>query len=230
MEECIKNSKVCTKCLIEKNYSDFNRDKWHKDGRQYRCRDCEKILYHERKGQKMESLRIYRKKYPEKRKVWDKKYQKTNKYRNSQSKYVRLRRKRDVQFNIGTRMSRNINKSLKGNKRGRKWETLVGYTVKDLEFYLKSKFTNSMTWEKFLNGDIVIDHVIPKTMFIYKNTQDIQFKYCWELKNLQPLWHDDNERKSDYISDGRRSRYLNSEEKLDYLKSLGYNFENKEKG
>ena len=54
-----------------------------------------------------------------------------------------------------------------------------------------------MTWKN--HGKWHIDHIVPKSFFRYKNTDDVEFKYCWSLDNLQPLWAKDNFSKSDNL-------------------------------
>ena len=49
-----------------------------------------------------------------------------------------------------------------------------------------------MSWERFLNGEIHIDHIVPKSRFNYEKPDDPEFKICWGLANLQPLWNTDN--------------------------------------
>jgi len=37
-----------------------------------------------------------------------------------------------------------------------------------------------------------IDHIKPVASFNYTTTECVDFKKCWALKNLQPLWATDN--------------------------------------
>ena len=96
-------------------------------------------------------------------------------------------------------MHANMWNSLKGKKSGRGWETLVGYTVKQLEKHLKKRFADGMTWGLFLQGKIHIDHKIPISVFNYEKPEDDDFKKCWALKNLQPLWAKDNVSKNNNL-------------------------------
>jgi len=88
-----------------------------------------------------------------------------------------------------------IRKSLNGTKNYRKWQTLVGYTVEDLKSHIEKQFDTDMNWDNYgLNG-WHIDHKIPRGAFNYSKTTDDDFKRCWALKNLQPLWAKENIRK-----------------------------------
>jgi hypothetical protein len=46
-----------------------------------------------------------------------------------------------------------------------------------------------------------IDHVIPKNVFNYEKPEDIDFKRCWAINNLQPLEKHVNRSKKDKITD-----------------------------
>lgn len=107
------------------------------------------------------------------------------------SEYGRKRRK-IPKWNINSKMNTAIGKALKNNKAGRRWENLVGYTVVDLRKHLEKLFTSGMDFEKLMNGEIHIDHIIPKSLFEYEGSEDREFKQCWALANLQPLWARDN--------------------------------------
>lgn len=92
-------------------------------------------------------------------------------------------------------MSTAIRESLKGNKNGRHWEDLVGYTQEDLRVYLEKLFKPDMTWENHGVRGWHIDHIKPKSSFNITDYECDEFKECWSLKNLQPLWSEENLRK-----------------------------------
>ena len=83
------------------------------------------------------------------------------------------------------------------SKNGKHWEDIVGYTVQDLVAHLESKFQNGMTWDNY--GQWHIDHIKPIARFNILEVGDDEFKMCWSLDNLQPLWAGDNIRKSDNV-------------------------------
>lgn len=92
-----------------------------------------------------------------------------------------------------------ISTSLRGNKKGRHWETLVGYTIKQLKSYLEKQFIDGMNWKNYGRFGWHIDHVIPISFFQYNSPEDTEFRMCWRLENLQPLWAKDNLRKNNKI-------------------------------
>ena len=94
---------------------------------------------------------------------------------------------------IGTVMRR----SLKGNKSGRARESLVLYTVNDLKEHLEKLFAPGMSWGNY--GEWHIDHKIPMAAFNFEKPEDLDFKRCWALTNLQPMWAIENIKKSDKV-------------------------------
>jgi hypothetical protein len=72
-------------------------------------------------------------------------------------------------------------------------ESIVGCTYEYLKTYLESKFQEGMSWEN--QGLWHIDHIIPLSSG--KNEEDI-YKLC-HFTNLQPLWAQDNLKKSNKI-------------------------------
>jgi len=83
--------------------------------------------------------------------------------------------------------------ALRGNKSGRHWESIVGYTLKEFKQDFESKFTSGMSWSNMSLWHI--DHIIPKSLFQYEISEDREFKQCWALANLQPLWKSENLKK-----------------------------------
>jgi len=84
-------------------------------------------------------------------------------------------------------MKNTIGKSLQGAKAGRHWESLVGYTVEDLKAHLESQFVKGMSWSNY-GSSWHIDHIRPIADFCFTSTEDPDFRICWSLWNLRPLW------------------------------------------
>lgn len=99
------------------------------------------------------------------------------------------------QWTINRRMSAGINGSLRaGTKAGRKWESLVGYTLVDLMAHLEKQFLPGMGWDNRDRWDI--DHIVPLAAHSFETTDDPEFSAAWALTNLRPLWKIDNIKKS----------------------------------
>ena len=103
---------------------------------------------------------------------------------------------------LKTRMSARLRLALAGagGKANRATEELVGYGAKELAAHLERQFTKGMTWEKFMAGEIHIDHIIPVSSFKAACIDSSEFRACWALSNLRPLWAADNRAKSDKIT------------------------------
>lgn len=93
----------------------------------------------------------------------------------------------------------NIRQSLhnNGTKNKRKWEDLTGYTVHELKLHLEKLFLKGMSWDN--HGEWHIDHKIPVSAFNFTTPEDLDFKRCWDINNLQPLWKKDNISKSNKL-------------------------------
>lgn len=102
-----------------------------------------------------------------------------------------------IKGKLNSNMGLSIWLSLRNNKQGRHWEQLVGYTVQDLQQHLENKFTEGMTWNNYREWHI--DHIIPISLWEYEKPEDREFKQCWCLANLQPLWAIDNFKKGNRI-------------------------------
>jgi len=142
--------------------------------------------------QKINSGKIkeYRKKhYQEGEKEYNKQYRINNpgKVRESQRKCCAKKYRTDLKFKLNSRMANTVKKALKGNKQGRHWETLVGYTLEDLIKRLKKTMPKGYCWQDYLDGRLHIDHIIPKSVFNYTKPEHPDFRRCWALDNLRLL-------------------------------------------
>ena len=77
--------------------------------------------------------------------------------------------------------------SLKKNKEGCAWESVVDYDLKTLREKLKSTIPKGYTWQDFVEGRLHLDHIIPGCAFNIDSIDSLEFKRCWALKNLQLL-------------------------------------------
>ena len=140
-----------------------------------------KKYYQENIKRMRERARLYAKANPEKMRAADNK------------------RREDPQYRLGQNISSCIRQSLTtySGKNGAHWEDLVGYTRQDLIKHLENKFKDGMSWENY--GDWHLDHVTPKSVFNFTSYKHEDFKRCWALDNLQPLWAFDNISKSNKL-------------------------------
>jgi len=187
-----------------KKYHREHPEKKKKYNEKYRKNNAEKIREYRREYDKK-----YYRKHPQKIKECVKKHyekyikqerERSRKYQKEHPEKARERNEKrlgTLKGKIDSRMSNAIWKALKGNKKGRKWESLVGYTVDQLKQHIQKQFTKGMNWTRFKKGEIHIHHDVPKSYFNCTSTDDPLFKECWVLHNLKPLWAKDNISKGD---------------------------------
>jgi len=106
------------------------------------------------------------------------------------SKYLKEKRKTNIKYRLNGNISSAISFSLNGNKKGCHWENLVGYTLNKLKRHLEKQFTKGMSWDNY--GEWEIDHKIPISAFNFDSPEHLDFKRCWALSNLQPMWGTEN--------------------------------------
>lgn len=84
--------------------------------------------------------------------------------------------------------------SLQGRKKGgRSWEAILGHTTTELRDHLERQFAKDMSWDNY--GDWHVDHIVPVASFDFSSADDADFKACWAITNLRPLWADANMQK-----------------------------------
>lgn len=197
------NLKRCSKCKEEKTFLEFSPDKTSPSKLASQCRLCRNegvrlrnLKYKGKyKNKHQESIRLWKEENKEQIRVYNRNWKLNNKERNS---LLNKKHAQTPKGNISNRMTCAIWASLREGKRGRSWESLVGYTVDDLKTHLEKLFLVGMSWENKKSWHI--DHIIPVSAFNFKTYDDYDFRRCWAMKNLQPLWIKDNLEKSNKIN------------------------------
>jgi len=77
--------------------------------------------------------------------------------------------------------------------------TLLGVTREQLRRHISRQFWPGMTWELLKQGEIEIDHIVPTSAFNITDSECSEFKACWSLANLRPIWKSHNREKSDRL-------------------------------
>lgn len=161
----------CPVCIKKVNaersrkWAEENPDRVLANVRAYNDRNRERVNERNREITKRPHVREYRRE-------WDRQYRQKPKQR------------------VDQRMKTAIAHSLKGEKNGRSWEALVGYTVDELYSHLERQFVPGMSWENI--GDWHIDHIVPKSSFQYETDDCDEFRAAWAITNLRPLWSTEN--------------------------------------
>ena len=216
-------TKVCSKCKGEKKVCEFGNSKSSKDGLLYSCKECnnkrsvnyrkdnpEKVLELTRNWTKKNPEWVYnrhkkwREENPDKvnelKKNWlDKNPEKRKEYRENykprKQEQRKERRDSDPVFNLTNRLRCRLWKYLKilNITKTNKTFDIVGCFPQFLKEHLETQFTDGMTWDN--RSEWHIDHIIPLSS---AKTQDELYKLC-HYENLQPLWAEDNLKKSNKI-------------------------------
>jgi len=165
--------------------------------REWRKNNLERERKRQRKWQEK-----WRKKNPEKAREQDKikreKYKERRKSYNSE--YYKKRIKEDPRFKMRHIYSSAISARLRKRFSGKNCKSsfdYLPYTIDDLMKRLEEQFKDGMSWKNY--GKWHIDHITPDSHFRYKNPEDEEFRKCWSLDNLQPLWAKENIRKSNKL-------------------------------
>jgi hypothetical protein len=219
--------KVCSKCEEEKNICEFYKRKDTKDGYRSDCKKCfneRSLIYKEKNQKKIKELRQkyfqknkklllekkqnWRKDNPEEYKKQNKNYWEKTKDTQSQKKKVWIennrekynsywvnRKNNDHEFKLLMDMRSRLCGYLKKHNITKKNKTfdIVGCSPEFLKEHLENKFTDGMSWDN--RSKWHIDHIVPLSSA--KNEEEL-YKLC-HYTNLQPLWAEDNLKKSNKI-------------------------------
>lgn len=168
--------KKCAKCGEIKELDNFPKKKKGKNGLLSICRIC-----------KLKEDREWRTKHPEKIRALRKKWRTGHpELAKELKKKTNLNQRGALKGKLNNNISGRVRKTLHGSKANRRWESLVGYTIDQLKRHLEKLFKPGMTWENY-GTYWHIDHKIPVVVFNFEKPEDIDFRLCWSLKNLQPL-------------------------------------------
>lgn len=181
--------KKCYCCGLEKPLEDFYRSVKMKDGRQPKCKICEKEI---RKSKRLENPGYYYKLNPDYYKEYLKTWNQENKesVQEIQRRHYHKKLKKDPVYMLRASVGSRLRQSLKTNNK-QKLGTAVDYLGCDynqLKQHLESQFQEGMSWENY--GEWEIDHIHP-----------ISKGGTFHFSNLQPLWWQDNLKKSNKLLD-----------------------------
>lgn len=222
-KECTKCGEV--KPLSE--YSKNSRNKT--TGLQPKCKACDSAYYKKNREQIRDrisnhyennkkailaQMKLYREKNKEAISEREKKYYQENKksirkknkawYENNREQvnnwnkqYQKERLKTDISFKLARNLRKRTWDALKHNAKSVSTLKMLGCTTKELRKHLESQFTEGMSWDNYGYNGWHIDHIIPCASFDLSDPE--QQRQCFHYTNLQPLWAEDNLRKSDKI-------------------------------
>jgi hypothetical protein len=221
------DNKICNKCGGEYPATSefFHKHKNAPDGLRYSCKVCAAAAhnkwYQNNKDRAYETSKRWaaanreyltalkyeynkrwikdnRERYLARANEYNRKYYRKNieKQREYHRNYKREWGK-DPKNRLRDSMASAVYRAVRDGKMGRRWEDLVGYTTQDLVSHLENKFSPGMSWDNY--GEWHVDHIIPVTAFNFSDPAHDDFKRCWSLKNLQPMWAKENHSKGNHL-------------------------------
>lgn len=180
--------------------------KWYEKNPEYN-----KQYYQKHQEKALEKAKEWQEQNPEKREEINRRYYRNHikgyierkkkfqeKNPDYRKNYIRRYQKANLKINLSHKIRTAIGISLKGNKKGKRWENLVGYTVGELIKRLKVTMPEGCNWSDYIKGKLHIDHIIPVRAFIFDKPEDKEFKQCWSLFNLRLSTKEEN-RKKNYL-------------------------------
>ncbi|MEQ1692326.1 MAG: hypothetical protein ABMA00_13630 [Gemmatimonas sp.] len=99
----------------------------------------------------------------------------------------------DPGYRLNARLRVQIRKALRGQKNGRRWEQIVGYTQTDLAKHLQRMLPQGKTLHECLSAGWHIDHIVPKSAYDLRDEGELRKAWC--LSNLRLIPAVENLRK-----------------------------------
>ena len=155
----------------------------------------------ETKKRKSENHKIWSEKNKEHLSKYLKEYREKNidNIRKTKRDYERNRKSRDPLYKLISNFRTAIYQVLKESnvEKNKHYFDILQYTPEQLITHLELKFKDTMTWDNY--GEWHVDHKLPITHFNIQEMGDSEFMKCWSLDNLQPMWGDENIKKSNKL-------------------------------
>ena len=189
--------KICAKCKMEKSVEHFHNTKYSADGYRYLCKDCsneEKKIW---ACENQEHVKKYKLNY-----VQENNEAINNARRKRWKSFYKDKKENDTFWVFKRKIKNNIRTSFnkKGYNKNRQIALhILGCKTWDFFYdYIESffHFHEGMTWDNMNLWEL--DHVVP--LSTAKTEEDV-VRLC-HYTNYQPLWTEDNKKKSNKILEG----------------------------
>lgn len=183
----------------KKRYGKENKEKIKEQKKIYRkenkqkIKEQKKIYYEENK----EKIKKYLEENKEQIKERSKEYYKKNKEKilKRVTQQAKIRYQEDINYRIKEILRKRLLGAIKGRNKSASTMKLLGCTIEELRTHLEAQFAEGMTWDNYGYYGWHIDHIRPCASFDLTDPQ--QQLECFHYSNLQPLWAEDNIKKSD---------------------------------
>jgi hypothetical protein len=179
-----------------KAWRDANRETVRLSCREWKKRNAERVGVY---------AKAYREANPEKRRVQKKEWMRTimadshlsARYKQHVRTYCRQKRQGNPAYRMAVALRNRLVVFIrKGVRKSERTEKLLGCSFKHFVTYIESKWESGMDWSNYGqgNGKWELDHIIPCALFDLNKPE--HQKRCFHFSNLQPLWSEENRRKS----------------------------------
>lgn len=112
-------------------------------------------------------------------------------WRSNKTLHARWKIKHDMNYVVYQRLNSGIKRLFRGMDIDRTgWFDVLGYSTRELKEHIEERFTDGMGWHN--KHEWHIDHVKPLCAFNIQSIYDNEFKECFSLDNLRPLYAKDN--------------------------------------
>ena len=185
--------KVCTRCVLKKQFSSFSKQAKTKDGLKYECKSCSQIRKKTLRYQsylKSNECILLRRKY-------SLKYRKTENFKISKRKRENKAYATSLQFRLTLFIRTRLRCALVSPRKDTAIVKDLGCTLGELRLHIEKQFKPGMTWENHGVHGWHTDHKIPLASFDLSDRE--QFLEACHFSNLQPLWAEENVKKKDSI-------------------------------
>lgn len=198
----------CKKCSYnkeyQKKYNELNKKNRKTYQQEYYLKNKDSILiktkkyYIENKPYYNEYSKQWYKQNTDRHKTLSKTYFDNNKDKIAEN--IRNRRRTDINFRIQCNLSRRMHHALKGHTKSKSTIELLGCSIEEFKTHIEQQFKEGMSWDNYGNKktDWSLDHILPCSKFNLTNEQEQ--RDCCNYKNLQPMWHIENIKKSNKVN------------------------------
>ena len=192
--------KICVKCKLGKDISEFHKQKTSSDGHRSICKYCRSNKDKEYRDANREKINEYMRNYS--RENYDREKERGDRWRvdnrerfNERNRKYKKAKKYYIKYNKDYkhiwRMFLHTTLKRLNTKKELKTIEYLGYSPNDFRIRLESTFLEGMSWENY--GMWHIDHIRPLSLFDIGTPISI----VNSLDNIQALWAKDNLLKSD---------------------------------
>lgn len=101
--------------------------------------------------------------------------------------------KHNINTMLYSKLKRGVYRCMGSKASYSNWSDYLGYTIDELRVHIEKQFTYGMSWDN--RHEWHIDHIVPICAFVIESVDSEEFKVCFGLRNLRPIWPDDNREK-----------------------------------